>query len=232
MTTDLYSGKIDWDRIYRTFHRSIQIAKRVQLILPILFCLLLFVAAPADAEELADAVDDVIVAAEKNPTDPEAQKRAGWGYLILARDVGNGPAKVTFGTMAEHHLDIAAQLNPRDNETLALLAEAAVLNQSPYKAATVYEILVSRQSDPAEGKYLVPLHTCYQWLHDPWRGVSFYRDQLIRIPNWPQMKFLLSTLLLELDRKEALEILWELAGSPETPDGLKATVRAALKEES
>lgn len=30
MSEDLYSGAIDWDRIYRTFHNPFQIAKRVQ----------------------------------------------------------------------------------------------------------------------------------------------------------------------------------------------------------
>ena len=30
MNTDLYSGAIDWDRIYSTFHNPLQIAKRVQ----------------------------------------------------------------------------------------------------------------------------------------------------------------------------------------------------------
>lgn len=30
MSADLYSGAIDWDRIYRTFHNPVEIAKRVQ----------------------------------------------------------------------------------------------------------------------------------------------------------------------------------------------------------
>jgi len=30
MTDDLYSGGIDWERIYRTFHDPVQIAKRVK----------------------------------------------------------------------------------------------------------------------------------------------------------------------------------------------------------
>ncbi len=30
MMTDLYSGAIDWDRIYRTFHSPAHIATRVQ----------------------------------------------------------------------------------------------------------------------------------------------------------------------------------------------------------
>ena len=184
------------------------------------------------AEELSDVIDEVITAAKENPENPDAQKRAGWGYLYLAREMGDDAARMTFGILADHYLDIAAQLDPGDDETLKLLAETAVLNRAPYKAATVYEILVSRQTDPADGTYLIPLHSCYQWLHDPWRGLFFYRKQLAKKTDWPQVKFLMATLLLELDRKEALEILWEMAGSNSTPDGLKATVRAVLKEES
>jgi hypothetical protein len=100
---------------------------------------------------------------------------------------------------------------------------------APYKAANVYERLVARQTDPAEGRYLVPLHTCYQWLRDPCRGIAFYREQLDRMPDWPQMKFLLATLLLDMDRSEAMDILEELYDAPSTPPALKATIRTAVQ---
>lgn len=177
-------------------------------------------------------MQDVIDAVEKNPVDPVAQRQAGNGYLYLAREVGETPAREVFGAMADFHLDQAVQLDPEDMQALELLGETAVLNKDPIKAASVFEDLVRRQTDPAEGKYLVKLHACYQWMSDPWRGVDFYSSQLQRIPNWPQIKFLKATLLLKIDRQRALEIMWELAGSADTPAGLKQTVRAALKEES
>lgn len=200
------------------------------MVVSVCWCLLSLIPGQGWGETLADAVADVVEAAEQNPADPQARKMAGLGYLYLAREAGDTPARDIFGAMADFHLDTAAQLDPGDDETLAYLAEAAVLNQDPYKAANIYEVLVSRQTDPADGRHLVPLHTCYQWLKDPWRGEAFYRAQLERIPDWPQVKFLLATLLLELDRQQALDIMWQLAGSPDTPEGLKATVRAALKE--
>jgi len=203
-----------------------------KIIFFVCWCLLLFIPNQTWGEELAEVIDKVVVAAQENPTDPVAQKRAGHGYLYLAKDVGDNPAREIFGALADFHLDQAVQLDPDFIEAIELLGEASILNHDPSKAANIYEDLVSRQTDPAEGKYLVPLHTCYQWLSDPWRGAAFYRSQLERMPDWPQIKFLLAILLLEIDRAQALDIMWELAGSPNIPDSLKATVRAALKEES
>ncbi|QJT10312.1 tetratricopeptide repeat protein [Oceanidesulfovibrio marinus] len=197
-----------------------------------LWCLAFFCTEDARCETLSEAMNDVLTQVEEHPDDPEAQKRAGMGYLYLAREVGDDPSRDVFGSLADFHLDQAAQLDPDDDETLTMLAETAVLNQDPYKAANVYEILVGRQEDPAEGRYLVPLQSCYQWLMDPWRAVSFYRSQLERMPAWPQLEFLLAVTLLDIDRGEALEIMWKLAGSPDTPPELKKTVRAAIREES
>jgi tetratricopeptide (TPR) repeat protein len=181
------------------------------------------------AKEMAEVLDDLISAAQENPTDSKARREAGMAYLYLARQMGDTPARIVFGTMADFHLDAAAQLDPGDDKALEHLAETAVLLMTPGKAATVYEILVSRQTDPAEGRFLVPLHTCYQWLRDPWRGIAFYREQLDRMPDWPQMKFLLATLLLDLDRSEAMDILEELYDAPSTPPALKATIRMAVQ---
>lgn len=200
----------------------------------LLLCIAIFTLSPglSRAEDLADAIQDVVEEVERDPANADAQKRLGLGYILLARELGDNPARDVFGSLADFHLDQAVQLDPGDLEALELLGQAAVLNRDPSKAAAVYEDLVSRQTDPAEGRYLMPLHTCYQWLADSWRGVAFYRSQLERMPNWTQVKFLMATLLLDLDRGQALDIMWELAASPDTPDGLKATVRAALKEES
>lgn len=184
---------------------------------------------PAPAAEMAEVIDDLISEAERNPTDAKARKQAGMAYLYLARQMGENPARIVFGTMADFHLDVAAHLDPDDDATLESLAETSILLMAPYKAANVYERLVARQTDPAEGRYLVPLHTCYQWLRDPWRGVDFYREQLERMPDWPQMRFLLAILLLDLDRSEALDIMADLYESPTTPQPLKATIRAAVK---
>lgn len=196
-----------------------------------LWSLVFFCIEDARCETLSEAMNDVLLQVEEHPDDPEAQKRAGMGYLYLAREVGDDPSREVFGSLADFHLDQAAQLDPND-ETLTMLAETAVLNQDPYKAANVYEILVSRQEDPADGRYLVPLQSCYQWLMAPWRAEAFYRSQLERMPDWPQVEFLLALTLLDIDRDEALEIMWKLAGSPDTPPELKETVRAAIRGES
>jgi hypothetical protein len=202
--------------------------KRALLQLSLIW-LTFFLPGMVQAREMAEILDDLITAAENSPTDSKARREAGMAYLYLARQMGDTPARVVFGTMADFHLDAAAQLDPGDDKALEHLAETSVLLMAPGKAATVYEILVSRQTDPAEGRFLVPLHTCYQWLRDPWRGAAFYREQLRRMPDWPQMKFLLATLLLDLDRSEAMDILGDLYDSPSTPPGLKATIRAAVK---
>lgn len=194
-----------------------------------LICLMIALPLPAPAAEMAEVIDDLISEADRNPTDARARKQAGMAYLYLARQVGENPARIVFGTMADFHLDVAAHLDPDDDATLEALAETSVLLMAPYKAANVYERLVARQTDPAEGRYLVPLHTCYQWLGDPWRGIDFYREQLQRMPDWPQMRFLLAMLLLDLDRSEALDIIEDLYDSPSTPQALKATIRAAVK---
>lgn|GEM_PF-4512885 len=194
-----------------------------------LFCLMTALPLPAPATEMAEVIDELISEAERNPTDAKARKQAGMAYLFLARQMEDNPARIVFGTMADFHLDVAAHLNPYDDATLESLAETSILLMAPHKAATVYETLVARQTDPAEGRYLVPLHTCYQWLRDPWRGIDFYQEQLERMPEWPQMRFLLAMLLLELDRSEALDIIADLYESPSTPQALKATIRAAVK---
>jgi hypothetical protein len=49
------------------------------------------------------------------------------------------------------------------------------------------------------------------------------------MPDWPQMKFLLATLLLDMDRSEAMDILEELYDAPSTPPALKATIRTAVQ---
>lgn len=194
-----------------------------------IFCLMTTLPLPVPAAEMAEVLEELIAEADSNPTDPQARKHAGMAYLYLARQMEDNPARVVFGVMADFHLDVAAHLDPDDDATLEGLAETSILLMAPYKAANVYERLVARQTDPAEGRYLVPLHTCYQWLRDPWRGVDFYREQLDRMPDWPQMRFLLAMLLLELDRSEALDIIADLYESPSTPQALKATIRAAVK---
>ncbi|WP_272700662.1 hypothetical protein [Desulfovibrio sp. Fe33] len=197
----------------------------------VIVCAVVLLGRTSGAEELADVVWELVEEVERHPESADAQKRAGGAYLLLAREVGENPAREVFGAMADFHLDQAVQLDPDDMEALEWLGETAVLNMDPSKAAAVFEELVRRQTDPAEGKNLVQLHTCYQWLTDPWRGVAFYRSQLERMPDWPQVKFLMASFLLDMDRAEALDILLELASSPGTPEGLRATVRAALKEE-
>jgi len=86
MTTDLYSGQINWDRIYRTFHDPVRIAKRVEEELGGTNNLVVFSGFQETASHLANKMPVTFVDYSATITDRAKQQHPGL-YEVRTGDV-------------------------------------------------------------------------------------------------------------------------------------------------